>query len=150
MKLVQDYMMRTLNSVCINDTIAHSIEFMYKSEMSVLPVVDSENNFVGTLYSRKILKNIIPEQYGSIESYRVLYRFNFAAENIEKLKDKNIKDYITTDINAVKETDTMDNVADIMLLNKEQYLFVTNDHNKLRGYISRVDLLYFLLNDSKK
>ncbi|MFW5976650.1 MAG: HPP family protein [Bacillota bacterium] len=149
MSTVKDYMMRTLNSVCADDTIEHVIEFMYKTEMTVFPVVDETNKFLGTLYSKKILKNIIPEQYGFMESHRILYEINQAAENMGEIKNRKVKDYMTTSITAVKETEDMNNLAHIMLSNDEQYLFVTNKQNKLRGYISRADLLYYLLKVSQ-
>ncbi|MCK8825135.1 CBS domain-containing protein [Fuchsiella alkaliacetigena] len=50
----------------------------------------------------------------------------------------------------VKELDKMDNVANTMLNNDKSYLYVVNDHNKLRGYISRADLLYYLLEVGEK
>ncbi|OCL27193.1 CBS domain-containing protein [Orenia metallireducens] len=145
MSTVRKYMMRTMNSVCEEDSIEDVIRVMHKIEMSVLPVVDDENKFLGTIYSRNLLKNIIPEQYGFLESHRLLYQVNQAAENLAEIKDRKVKEYMSTNTTAVKENDKMDNIADIMLDNKESYLYVVNDDNKLRGYISRADLLYYLL-----
>ncbi|PRX33559.1 CBS domain protein [Orenia metallireducens] len=145
MSTVRKYMMRTMNSVCEEDSIEDVIRVMNKIEMSVLPVVDDENKFLGTIYSRNLLKNIIPEQYGFLESHRLLYQVNQAAENLAEIKDRKVKEYMSTNTTAVKENDKMDNIADIMLDNKESYLYVVNDDNKLRGYISRADLLYYLL-----
>ncbi|TDX48041.1 HPP family protein [Orenia marismortui] len=150
MSIVRKYMMRTLNSVCEEDRIEDVIKAMYKVEMSVLPVVDSENRFMGTIYSKNILKNIIPEQYGILESHRLLYEVNQAAENLEEIKDRKVEEYMSTNTAAVRELDKMDNIADIMLDNKESYLYVVNDDNKLRGYISRADLLYYLLEVGEK
>ncbi len=145
MSTVKKYMMRTMNSVCTEDTIKDVIRAMYKVEMSVLPVVDEENRFLGTIYSKNILKNIIPEQYGLLESHRLLYEVNQAAENLDEIKHRKIEEYMSTNTIAVKESDKMDNIADIMLDNKESSLYVVNEDNKLRGYISRADLLYYLL-----
>ncbi len=39
----------------------------------------------------------------------------------------------------------MDDMASIIIKNKESYLYVVNKEDKLRGYISRADLLYYLL-----
>lgn len=150
MSIVKNYMMRTLNSVCSDDTIGYVIELMHKSEMTVLPVVDNENIFLGTLYSRNILKNIIAEDYGFIETHRLLYRVNLAAETMAEMKDKKVEEFMSKNTTCVRETDEMDNVANMMLSNNEQYLFVTNDNNKLRGYISRADLLFYLLKVAKK
>mgnify|MGYP006308324559 FL=1 len=149
MSVVKDYMMKTLNSVCADDTIEYVIKFMHKTEMTVFPVVDNENKFIGTLYSKNVLKNIIPEQYGFLESHRLLYEINQAADNMSEMRNRKVKEYMSTQTTAVKETDNMNNLANIMLANNEQYLFVTNENNKLRGYISRADLLYYLLHVSK-
>ena len=149
MSIVKDYMMKTLNSVCADDTIEYVIKFMHKTEMTVFPVVDNENKFIGTLYSKNVLKNIIPEQYGFLESHRLLYEINQAADNMSEMRNRKVKEYMSTQTTAVKETDNMNNLANIMLANNEQYLFVTNENNKLRGYISRADLLYYLLHVSK-
>lgn len=145
MAIVKNFMMRSLNSISHNDTIKDAIIYMHKTEMPILPVVDEENKFIGTIYSKNILKNIIPEQYGFINSQRILYDRNQAAENLSEIKNKKVEDYMITKTNTVFERDNMDKIADIMLNNKESYLFVTNDEGYLRGYISRGDLLYYLL-----
>ncbi|GAB6098797.1 CBS domain-containing protein [Halanaerocella petrolearia] len=145
MSTVKKYMMRTLNSVCASDSIYNVIKAMHRTEMSVLPVVDHENKFLGTIYGKNILKNIIPEEYGFLESHRLLYEVNQAAENLDDIKDKKVKEYMSTNTVPIKELSKMDNLADIMLNNDESYLFVVNEEEKLRGYISRADLLCYLL-----
>lgn len=145
MRAVKKYMMRTLVSVCEDDNLEDVIRLMYKTEMSVFPVVDHENKFLGTIYSENILKNIIPEKYGFLESNRLLFEVNQAAENLEEIKERKIKEYMSTRSNAVHEMDKMYKIADVMLDNKESILFVVNENNQLRGYISRADLLYYLL-----
>lgn len=146
---VRKYMMRTLNSVSEEDTIGYVIRLMYKTEMSVLPVVDSENKFLGTIYGNNILKNIIPEQYGFLESHRLLYEINQSAENLGEIKERSVKDYMSRNASAVKERDRMDKIADKMLNNQESIIFVTTEGGNLRGYISRADLLYYLLEVSE-
>ncbi len=143
--IVKKYMMRTLNSVCENDTIAEVIKCMYNTEMSVLPVVNEKNIFLGTIYGNNVLRNIIPEQYGFLDSHKLLHEINQAAESLNEIKNRHVKDYMSKNTNPVKENDKMNNIADIMLNNKESILFVTNDNGNLRGYISRADLLYYLL-----
>lgn len=143
--IVKDYMMRTLISVCEDDSVDDVIRFMHQTEMSVFPVVSYENRFLGTIYSKNILKNIIPEQYGFLESHRLLYEINQAAENLSEIKGRRVKEYMSNNTAAVRELDKMDNVADVMLDNQESYLFVINEEDKLRGYISRADLLFYLL-----
>ena len=145
MHLVKDYMMRTLNSVCTTDDIEDVIRLMHRTEMSVLPVVDWENNFLGTIYSNNILKNVLPEQYGFLETRRLLHEVNQAAENLSDIKTRDVTDYMSRRKLTVREDDKMNNVADIMLDNEESYLFVVNQEEKLRGYISRADLLFYLL-----
>ena len=150
MHLVKDYMMRTLNSVCTTDDIEDVIRLMHKTEMSVLPVVDWENNFLGTIYSKNILKNVLPEQYGFLETRRLLHEVNQAAENLAEIKTRDVTDYMSRRKLTVREDDKMNNVADIMLDNEESYLFVVNEEEKLRGYISRADLLFYLLEVGEK
>lgn len=145
MAIVKDYMLRTLVSVCEEDSLEEAIRILYKAEMSVLPVVNEENKFLGTIYSENILKNIIPEKYGYLDSNRLLYEINQAAENLTDIKDRKVKEYMSTRTSAVREGDKMYKIADVMLDNKESILFVINDTGNLRGYISRSDLLYYLL-----
>lgn len=149
MGIVKDYMMRTLNSVGEDDTIECAIRFMCKREMAVLPVVDDDNKFLGTIYSQNILKNILPEQYGFIDSHKIFYEMNHAAENLGEIRNKKVKDYMMTNTETVKERDKMDKVTDVMLENEESYLFITNEEGNLRGFISRADLLLYLLRVSE-
>lgn len=145
MAIVKDYMMRTLISVCEDDAMEDVIKIMHKAEMSVLPVVDSDNKFLGTIYSENILKNIIPEKYGYLDSNRLLFEINQAAENLSEIKGRAVREYMATNTSAVREQDKMYKIADVMLDNRESVLFVINDRGFLRGYISRADLLYYLL-----
>ncbi|SRR6056297_746324 len=150
MSIVRDYMMRSMNSVSSDDLIEDVIRYMYKSELSVLPVVDNQNKFIGTIYSNNVLKNIIPEQFGFIESHRIFYEVNQAVENLNDIRDDMVENYMSKNTDAVNENDDMNKIADIMLHNKESLLFVVNDEGYLRGYISRADLLHFLLDEAKK
>ncbi|WP_027338762.1 CBS domain-containing protein, partial [Halonatronum saccharophilum] len=56
-----------------------------------------------------------------------------------------VKDYMSKKVISVKEDESMDDMASIIIKNKESYLYVVNKEDKLRGYISRADLLYYLL-----
>lgn len=145
MAVVKDYMMRTLISVSEEDHLDDAIRIMYQAEMSVLPVVNQENKFLGTIYSENILKNIIPEKYGYLDSNRLLYEINQAAENLIEIKGREVREYMSTRTSAIRENDKMYKIADVMLDNKESVLFVVNEQGNLRGYISRADLLYYLL-----
>ena len=149
MTIVREYMLRTLVSVCEDDTLEEAIRVLYKADMSVLPVVNEENKFLGTIYSENILKNIIPEKYGYLNTNRLLYEINQAAENLSIIRDRKVKEYMSTRTSAVRENDKMYKIADVMLDNKESILFVINDRGNLRGYISRSDLLYYLLKISQ-
>lgn len=145
MKCVKDYMMKTLNSVHINDTIDYVIEFMHKTEMTVFPVVDDENNFLGTLCTNTILLNVIPQRFGQISTNMFLFDCDLAIENMKNIKDQEVSKYMSKISDVLLESESMDDIAEIMLRNEEQYVFVVNKNKKLRGYISRADLLFYLL-----
>ncbi|MGM0409816.1 MAG: CBS domain-containing protein [Bacillota bacterium] len=149
MGIVKDYMLRSLNSVTEDDSIADTIRLMCKREMAVLPVVDDDNKFIGSIYSQNILKNILPEQYGFMDTHKILYEINQAAETLGEIKDRKVKDYMLSNTKTIKEKDSMDKVSNLMLKNEESYIFVINDKGDLRGYISRADLLLYLLNVSE-
>ncbi len=150
MSIVKDYMFRTLNSVSKDDLIEDVIKIMYKTELSVLPVVDPENKLLATIYSNNILKNIIPEQFGFLESHRIFYEINQSVENLAEIKGRKVSEYMSKNTDFVHEDDDMNKIADIMLHNKESLLFVVNEAGFLRGYISRADLLHYLLDQAKE
>lgn len=149
MSIVRDYMIRTMNSVTPDDSIRKAIILMYRSEHSVLPVVDHQNKMVGTIYSNNILKNIIPESFGFLDSSRLFYEVNEAVENLKYVKDEKVEKYMSRNRDAVKENSDMKKIADIMLNNKESMLFVVNDENYLRGFIERSNLLHYLLDEAE-
>ncbi len=149
MSYVKDYMVRTMNSVTPGDSIRKAIILMYRSEQSVLPVVDHQNIFVGTIYSNNILKNIIPESFGFLDSSRLFYEVNEAVENLKDVKDEKVEKYMSRNRDAVKEDSDMKKLADIMLNNKESLLFVINEKGFLRGFIERSNLLHYLLDETE-
>jgi predicted transcriptional regulator len=108
-----------MNSITPDDSIRKAIIIMYRSEQSVLPVVDHQNLFVGTIYSNNILKNIIPESFGFLDSSRLFYEVNEAVENLKYVKDEKVEKYMARNRDAVKENSDMKKIADIMLNNKE-------------------------------
>lgn len=142
---IKNLMIRSMVSVCSYDTLEYTIELMQKSQMNVLPVVDDQNVYLGSIYSRNLLKNILPEEYGYLESARLLHNVNQAANNLYEIKNKVVEDYMLKKVTALKDTDEMKHVAEIMLKNKESVVFITNDRGRLRGYINRGDLLLYLL-----
>src|SRR6056297_2317605 len=117
MSRVKDYMVRTMNSVTPEDSIKKAIKLMYRSEQSVLPVVDDQNIFIGTIYSNNVLKNIIPESFGFLDSSRLFYEVNEAVENLKYIKDEKVEKYMARNRDAVKESTDMKKIADIMLNN---------------------------------
>ncbi|RQD78749.1 MAG: CBS domain-containing protein, partial [Halanaerobium sp. MSAO_Bac5] len=119
-----------------------------KSELSVLPVVDHQNIFIGTIYSNNILKNIIPESFGFIDSSRLFYEVNEAVENLKYVKDEKVEKYMSKNRDAVRESSNMKKIAEMMLENKESLLFVVNDKGYLRGFIERSQLLHYLLDEA--
>lgn len=147
---VRDYMVRTMNSVTPEDSIKKAIKLMYRSEQSVLPVVDEQNLFIGTIYSNNVLKNIIPESFGFLDSSRLFYEVNEAVENLKYVKDEKVEKYMSRNRDAVKEDSDMKKTADIMLNNKESLLFVISDRGYLRGFIERSNLLHYLLDETEK
>lgn len=149
MSVVKEYMVRTMNSVTPDDNIRKAIILMYRSEQSVLPVVDQENQMIGTIYSNNILKNIVPESFGFLDSSRLFYEVNEAVENLKYIKDEKVKKYMSRNSDAVKENSDMKKIADIMLNNKESMLFVINENNYLRGFIERSNLLHYLLDEAE-
>lgn len=138
-------MVRTLISVLEDDHMDDAIRIMYQADISVLPVVDDENKFLGTIYGENILKNIVPERYGYLDTNRLLSEINQVAEHLSEIKDRTVSEYMSTRPLAVQEDDKMYQIAAVMLDNKESILFVINEEGSLRGYISRAELLYYLL-----
>jgi len=149
MSHVKDYMIRTMNSVTPDDSIRKAIILMYRSEQSVLPVVDHQNQFMGTIYSNNVLKNIIPESFGFLDSSRLFYEVNEAVENLKHVKDEKVEKYMSRNRHAVKENSDMKKIADLMLNNKESMLFVINEKGFLRGFIERSNLLHYLLDEAE-
>lgn len=142
---IKNFMIRSMVSVCYYDTLEYTIELMQKTQMNVIPVVDDENMYLGSIYSRNLLKNILPEEYGYLESSRLLYDVNQAANNLHEIRTRSVEDYMSKKVSALRDSDDMKHVAEIMLKNKESIIFVTNDRGRLRGYINRGDLLLYLL-----
>jgi len=149
MSIVKEYMIRTMNSITPDDSIRKAIILMYRSEQSVLPVVDHQNQFIGTIYSNNILKNIIPESFGFLDSSRLFYEVNEAVENLKYVKDEKVEKYMARNRDAVKENSDMKKIADIMLSNKESLIFVINEKGYLRGFIERSNLLHYLLDEAE-
>lgn len=133
-----------------NDIIANVANLLIREKIGGLPVVDEENKVVGIISETDIMK-----KESHIESPKML---NFLQgiiflDDMKKFEDElraiaayKVEDLMSKDIATVKEDDTFDYVANIMINKSINRVPVVDNDNCLKGIICRYDIIKAMYN----
>lgn len=154
MKLVKDYMNKTVISFVPNDSIFTVAEKFYKNHISGAPVVDN-GTVVGVISETDIIKFMristpdAPEATAEPHLLTLLLvglvKGRMALKkSLEKLAEIEVKDLMCKDIVSVKSDETVIDAASIMCKESVNRLPVI-DKGKLVGIITRADLIKALI-----
>lgn len=118
--------------VYINDnfTIRQTLEKMERNRFTVVPVINDEGEYVGTLSEGDIL-------------WEIKNRYDFDLKTAEKIKINSVKrnrDYAPIDVNA--------NMHDLVIkATSANFVPVIDDRKKFIGIVTRTDIIKYFLNN---
>ena len=132
--LVANWMTKDVFTITSDRSMMKCSKVMKDKGVSRLPVVDEEGRVVGIVSDRDI-KDASPSKATTLDMHELYYL----------LSEIKIKDIMTKKVMTIKETETVEKAAVIMLENNFGGLPVVDEDNKLVGIITDTDIFKVLV-----
>ena len=147
MKKVKDIMTRDLTSVTEDAPLVEVAELLSLRSVNGIPVVNMQNEVKGWISERDLITSIFPEKV-KIENPDLigLSGLSQVVKKLGQVGQAQVKDYMSKDINAVKEDTLAADVAELML-NKDLKRVPVVRNKRLVGVVDRVSLAHLLLEE---
>ena len=133
-----------------NDIIANVANLLIREKIGGLPVVDEENKVVGIISETDIIKKEShvesPKMLNFLQGIIFLDDMKRFEEELRAIAAYKVEDLMSKDIVTVKEDDTFDYVANIMINKSINRVPVVDKDNRLKGIICRYDIIKAMYN----
>lgn len=137
---IEDIMTVNPISVKPETTLKEVTDIYYMNNISYVPVIDDNNNFIGELSMQQLLKVAVPDyaqKIGNLNFLNSFAPFEILLKNEDNIK---VREVMKEPKEFVKKEDSIIQAVLIMTEKNRRYLPVVND-SKVIGVISYTDLL---------
>jgi CBS domain-containing membrane protein len=140
-----EIMTREVYSISSESNISLAADMMAKSKVSGLPVLNNNNELIGIISEKDLIKSVIKDAPPSLMSViaRCLSNKGCLALSLKKLK---VVDLMTAPAIAVYENTPLSEVINLMNKNSINRLPVKEKNNRLIGIITRSDIIRAIFN----
>lgn len=144
-------------SVHPDDKLETVVRILTENKISGLPVVNEDNKVIGIITDRDLLLyserlKIVP--YIDYSSWVLPYTYipgNFTYEkNASLFKKTAVEEVMSKKVVSVRETASWYEVIGVMRKNSVNRVPVTDEKGRLKGIITRTDLLYHIGEDDEE
>ncbi len=134
---VRDVMSKDVVSVRQGTALPAAAELMVAKKVSGLPVLDAEDRLVGILTSADFMSAMNIEGGGVANALETLVRKRRARKGMGTIVD----DIMTPDPITIRAEDSLEHAVQRMDRNKVKRLVVTDGEQRVRGIVSRSDMV---------
>ncbi len=134
---VRDVMTREVVSVHKGSALTAAATLMVQKKVSGVPVLDVHDSLVGVLTEADFLSAMNLEQSNVTDALESVVRKRRARKGMGTIVD----DIMTTPPITIREDETLRTAVTLMDTNRIKRLIVTDDERKVRGVVSRADLI---------
>ena len=127
--LIKDWMATTILTVDANTSVMRATRTMKENNIRRLPVM-SHGKLIGVITDRD-LKEAAPSTTSDIDIHEMYYL----------LSEMKVKDVMTDKCIALKQNDTLEKAALVMLKERISGIMILDDEDKLVGLLSETDIL---------
>ena len=137
---IKDIMLRNTTSVLPECPLEEVIQIMAVQRINGIPVVDHEQKVIGFVSHHDIIKALLPNYLGIINSNSFITEFIQLSKKLKENADHKIEEYMKKNIITINENDNEVMAADLLIRNKIHHLPVVRD-GYLVGIVTMRDLL---------
>jgi len=139
--LVRDYMRSDVVTVNPDATLRAVIGQMIENKTNGMVVVDGANRVVGILSSWDVISYLVPDYLEADNSSLANFESgDYLAEQVNRLADKPVSEFMTSNVTTVKKDYTIMEATAILSDHKFRQLPVVDDNGVLVGYLNRTDI----------
>ncbi|MDY6850109.1 MAG: CBS domain-containing protein [Thermodesulfobacteriota bacterium] len=141
---VRNVFCRDISSVSERMSLGSVIRLMLLSRTVAMPVVNLDNRYLGCIEIADIIDACVPHYMKSLRRTGFLPEIERFYENLEKIQDRRVADYLPSDYPSLHPDDAINVAADLLEKSRRQVLPVVEDA-LLLGTLSRLDIVSAVL-----
>lgn len=126
------------------ETFRDAISLMIGKQTNSLLVVDEEGHLTGEIGMSDLLNAIVPEYQDPEKIFDELSTEGGFAKAVKNASEKEVRDFMTVDIDPVYVDDTLLSIASTAIAHGTQHIPVVDHDNRPIGTISRRGLKHIL------
>jgi CBS domain-containing protein len=138
---IKEIMTKEVVSIKPDDNVVEALRFLFKVQISGLPVINAQGKLVGMFTEKEVLSYILPSYIEKVG--RFIYE-----ENPKSIKKKfmeldkvKVSQLMRRDVITTNEDASLCEVARIMLTQKARRLPVVDKSGKVVGIVAREDVV---------
>lgn len=141
---IKEIMTREVVSVKPEDNVKDALLFLFKRQISGLPVIDAEGKLVGMFTEKEALSYVLPSYIEKVG--RFIYEENPKSSKKKFMELNNLKvaQLMRREVVTTTEDTTLCEAARVMLTQKARRLPVLDKSGKVVGIVARGDILIAL------
>ena len=149
--LAKEIMTTPVVSVTPDTSLKRAAEILDENRFSGMPVTDQEEHLIGIIsetdilrYTQQIIGQPLRDPHQVFTKGKEVLHVDIThrgVEVIELVASTTVETLMTTDVISVKEDDPVYEVSRLMYDNSINRIPVTDENNKLKGIITRADLI---------
>ncbi|OGW83866.1 MAG: hypothetical protein A2987_01905 [Omnitrophica bacterium RIFCSPLOWO2_01_FULL_45_10] len=136
----KDFMSKKIKAVLPDTNVRDAIKILIDSDVSGLPVIDSEGNLLGVFTEREILKAILPVYVKSVGTFIYGEESKSAIKKTAALDNFLVKDLMRKEVTTLDEESALSEVSKTMLIKSERRIIMMREKKPV-GVITRADVI---------
>lgn len=146
---IKDIMLKNTTSVIPDCYLGEVIEIMAIQRINGIPVVDNQQKVIGFISQHDIIKELLPNYLGIINSNSFITEFIQLSKKLKEYANHRVEDFMKKNIITINEDDNEVMAADLLIRNKIHHLPVVRD-GYLVGIVTMRDLLKAMIIKEEK
>ncbi len=150
----KDIMSTDLVTVKEDTDIKTLSKIFIEKKINSVPVVDDEGKLIGIVSETDLVYQDaslhIPTVFSIFDSIFYLQSSKHFKEDLNKITASKVKDIMTKKVLSIKENESIYDIASIITEKKFYSIPVVDDNDKLKGIVSRFDIIKSMTDENKK
>lgn len=146
---IKDIMLKNTTSVIPDCYLGEVIEIMAIQRINGIPVVDNQQKVIGFISQHDIIKELLPNYLGIINSNSFITEFIQLSKKLKEYANHRVEEFMKKNIITINEDDNEVMAADLLIRNKIHHLPVVRD-GYLVGIVTMRDLLKAMIIKEEK
>jgi len=143
---IKDIMLKNTTSIIPDCLLEEVIEIMAIQRINGITVVNEEQKVIGFISQHDIIKELLPNYLGIINSSSFITEFIQLSKKLKEYANHKAEDFMKKNVITINEDDNEVMAADLLIRNKIHYLPVVRN-GYLVGIVTLRDLLKAMIEE---